>query len=363
MKEKYWDIVIPTAAHGGVENCINNLSTELSRIGYKIRIIQLISEGAKWVDEGTAFYELTYGKDGHSVNELAERYAKFLLENEAPEVIIAANWPICVYITKLAVAALGEKIHILSWLHNPVERYVAAGYGGFEYLGLADGHLAISDYIFQEIKQNLNLQNVYRVKNPVVFTSVGENRLNRGDSDSCKLAFIGRITPVKGLDIILQALALADTNWELTVIGEPETEEYRNKIDSLIVNLGINNAVKMLGWQENPWAYTQDIDFICMPSIYEGFPLVAIESLYQGIPVIATPVSGVGEIVIPGETGYLIPQQNPEELAAVLDYIAKGTLPIPSGDRCRDMVYPAFDLKNVAKEFGEIVTLACKMQN
>lgn len=356
MKKNYWDIVIPTASHGGVENCINILSNELINIGHKIRVIQLISERDVWLDKDIPFYELTYGKDGHNVNELAEKYAQFLIDNGAPEVVIATNWPLCVYITKLSLAACGLEIPILSWVHSPVKRYVEVGIGGFEYLGLADGHLAISNQIFSEISQNLNQQNVCRVGNPVVMKQEEKDERCRATEFSNRLAFVGRISKEKGLDIIIEAVALSKSEWSIDIVGDAENKNEKLNIEKLIQKHQLDNRVKMWGWQKEPWSVLENIDFLCMHSSVEGFGLVAIEALSRGIPVISTPVGGMLEFVVPGKTGYFVSHRNAKELAEVLDAIDKGLLPVPEANVCKDAVVPRYESQFVAKEFAETVS-------
>lgn len=360
MGKSYWDIVIPTASHGGVENCINILSKELINIGYQIRVIQLISERDVWLDKDIPFYELSYGKDGHNVRELAERYAQFLIDNGAPEVVIATNWPLCVYIVKLALASCALNIPTLSWVHSPVKRYAEVGIGGFEYLGLADGHLAISNQIFSEINQKLYQANVYRVSNPVVM-NLDENKGNCRATEFCnRLAFVGRISKEKGLDIIIEALALSKSEWSIDIVGDAEDKTEKLKVEQLIKENNLDNRVKMWGWQKAPWSVLENIDFLCMHSSVEGFGLVAIEALSRGIPVISTPVGGMLEFVVPGKTGYFVSHRNAKELAEVLDAIDKGLLPVPEANVCKDAVIPKYDSKFVAKEFGETVSAFVK---
>jgi glycosyltransferase involved in cell wall biosynthesis len=55
-----------------------------------------------------------------------------------------------------------------------------------------------------------------------------------------------------------------------------------------------------------------------VPSIYEGMPLVILEAMEAGVPVVASRVSGIPEVVRDGETGWLVPPENPAALAGAL---------------------------------------------
>ena len=57
---------------------------------------------------------------------------------------------------------------------------------------------------------------------------------------------------------------------------------------------------------------------LVVPSIYEGMPLVVLEAMEAGVPVIASRVSGIPEVVLDGETGWLVPCEDPAALAAAL---------------------------------------------
>jgi glycosyltransferase involved in cell wall biosynthesis len=58
---------------------------------------------------------------------------------------------------------------------------------------------------------------------------------------------------------------------------------------------------------------------LVVPSIYEGMPLVVLEAMAAGVPVVASAVSGIPEVVVDGETGWLVPPEDPRALKAALE--------------------------------------------
>jgi glycosyltransferase involved in cell wall biosynthesis len=62
-------------------------------------------------------------------------------------------------------------------------------------------------------------------------------------------------------------------------------------------------------------------DVFALPSRYEGLPTVVVEAMMCGIPVVATAVNAVGDVVVPGETGLLVPPQRPDLLAEAVNYL------------------------------------------
>jgi glycosyltransferase involved in cell wall biosynthesis len=64
-------------------------------------------------------------------------------------------------------------------------------------------------------------------------------------------------------------------------------------------------------------------DILAAPSLYESFGIVFLEAMRMGKPVIGTSVGGIGEIVVPGETGLLVPPQDPAALADAMVALAR----------------------------------------
>jgi glycosyltransferase involved in cell wall biosynthesis len=62
-------------------------------------------------------------------------------------------------------------------------------------------------------------------------------------------------------------------------------------------------------------------DVFALPSRYEGLPTAVVEAMVCGIPVVATAVNAVSDVVVPGETGLLVPPQRPDLLAEAIGYL------------------------------------------
>ena len=81
--------------------------------------------------------------------------------------------------------------------------------------------------------------------------------------------------------------------------------------------LGLGEVVTFLGKraQETLPDYYVAADVVVMPSLYESFGMVALEAMACGTPVVASQVGGLAYLVRDGETGYLVPDRDPAELA------------------------------------------------
>ena len=140
------------------------------------------------------------------------------------------------------------------------------------------------------------------------------------------LLFVGRIEPLKGLELLIRATAELDGVPALRLLvlgggrgGDSEVERMR----ALVNNLGIEGSVDFVGrvdHEELP-VYYNAADVCVVPSFYESFGLAALESMACGTPVVATRVGGLSTIVEHGRTGYLKPWRCPEAFAGSLEMI------------------------------------------
>jgi len=128
--------------------------------------------------------------------------------------------------------------------------------------------------------------------------------------DRASVMFIGRITRQKGIIHLLAAAEHIDGDAQLILCaGAPDTPEIgaemRHRVDSLRRDrvfwiedmLSRAEIIQLLSWATV---------FVC-PSVYEPFGLINLEAMACEVPVVASAVGGIPEIVVDGETGYLVP--------------------------------------------------------
>ena len=330
------DILIAVAQKGGVENVINMTAPYLKCNGWEVRVVQLVWEGVAWVTEDIPFYPLLEGREGHDLEEFVQSYADFLERNGKPQMVLATAWPYMCYVGKKAAMHVKKDIAVISWLHAPVERYHAAGYGSYDSLFLADGHLAISAYIYKNLKKYIENAVVFLVHNPVDFSEVKIKKIRKRKGVK-KLFFIGRLAEEKRIEVIIQAMGSVNGLYELHIIGEGE-QEYKDFLVHTAKENGVFSRIHWYGWKENPWGYAEDADALVLASEYEGFPLTAIEAQARGVPVISTPVSGLVELIKPGVNGFFFPFGDGDALSEVLNARSAGVLPPIMPENCRKAV-------------------------
>jgi glycosyltransferase involved in cell wall biosynthesis len=127
--------------------------------------------------------------------------------------------------------------------------------------------------------------------------------------------------PMKGLVPLLEALAKVRTerdDAELVIIGKPKD---KSRIPAMIDRLGLTNAVRFVSGvtTERIVELYAEAQVAVVPSLYEGFSLPAIEAMACGVPLVATTGGALPEVVgRDGETGLLVPPNDPSALAAAL---------------------------------------------
>ena len=139
--------------------------------------------------------------------------------------------------------------------------------------------------------------------------------------------FVGRIQPLKGVDIAVEALSLlSDPTSTLMIVGgasgqEGDTEVHR--IGDLVEGLGLSDRVIFVEPQPHYAlsTYYRAADVLVMPSRSESFGLVALEAAACGVPVVAAAVGGLRTLVKDGLTGYLIDERDSAQYAAAIDRI------------------------------------------
>jgi D-inositol-3-phosphate glycosyltransferase len=172
------------------------------------------------------------------------------------------------------------------------------------------------------------------------------------------LLFVGRIEPLKGVDILLKALAILQERGVmkkleicLAVIGgdasvsEEEMSLEMSRLMDLRQEFNLVEVVTFLGKrsQETLPYYYSAADVVVMPSHYESFGIVALEAMACGTPVVASQVGGLAYLIRDGETGYHVRGNDPEELANRLDEL------LSDGQLHTEMSHNA---ANYAKEFS-----------
>jgi glycosyltransferase involved in cell wall biosynthesis len=140
-------------------------------------------------------------------------------------------------------------------------------------------------------------------------------------SDDVLFSFVGRIVPIKRVDLLLDAMAEARRNGarvQLAIAGDGET---RSDLEEMARRLGIADSVHFLGYRRDLTTIAAASDAVILSSDNEGTPVSLIEASAAARPAVATTVGGVREVVT-DETGILVPPGDSSALAGAIGRLA-----------------------------------------
>jgi glycosyltransferase involved in cell wall biosynthesis len=154
--------------------------------------------------------------------------------------------------------------------------------------------------------------------------SKGDTAPYRGDEP--RLLCIGRLIPIKGHLVLFRALARARTRVPSVTLDIAGRGPLEPALKSYVRELGVEDAVRFLGFVSPVQKAIEESAVVVVPSLGEGFGMVALEAMERARPVIASSVGGLPEIVADGETGLVVPPSDAEALADAIVTLA-GDLP------------------------------------
>ncbi len=184
--------------------------------------------------------------------------------------------------------------------------------------------------------------------------------------DDRMVLFVGRIEPLKGVDTLIRAMScfkLKDQSpVHLAIIGgEPDASPEdmsaeMTRLQKLCDDLCMGKMVVFLGkrGQDTLPYYYSAADVLVMPSHYESFGMVALEAMACGTPVIASDVGGLGFLVRDGETGFTIPDGEPDKLCEKLALLLDDHDLRAEMGRCAEEVAQSYDWEKIAKQIVDV---------
>jgi D-inositol-3-phosphate glycosyltransferase len=149
--------------------------------------------------------------------------------------------------------------------------------------------------------------------------SQSQSREFLGYGEEKNILFVGRLEPLKGLDVLFRAVAALEDlgNITLNVVGGDENSQEKARLQTLASRMKLTQNVRFIGsvrHDELPLHYNA-ADVCVLPSHYESFGLAALEAAACGRPVVASQVGGLPAIVRNGSTGFLVEPKHSDTMA------------------------------------------------
>ena len=181
------------------------------------------------------------------------------------------------------------------------------------------------------------------------------------NNEPINLLTVARLTKVKNIPLhlsICENLWKQGLEYSCTIVGDgPE----RTDLEEQIRKLGLEDQVTLNGVisQENLVAIYQNADLYVLTSLSEGIPVTAMEALASGLPVIAPNITGMSEIVIDGENGFLFPEGDLDRAVNAIIRVAEDSeLREQMGIRGREKVLKEY---NIDTNVGQLADLFAKV--
>jgi glycosyltransferase involved in cell wall biosynthesis len=227
---------------------------------------------------------------------------------------------------RLGGAAVVTHIHSENYFHprRPLARYVQRTLDTLS-VGLAARVLVVSDATRATlVRQGYPERLLETVHNGIDLTTLpdtdGELRAAFGiPADAFVAGEVARLCDMKGQRHLIAAAA-AVPHLHVVLVGDDIEQggKYKAELQAEAEALDVANRVHFAGHRDDAFAAIAAFDVLVLPSSTEGLPIVVLEAMALEKPVVATPVGGVPELVIDGETGILVPWGDAEALARAL---------------------------------------------
>ncbi|CAN5836320.1 glycogen synthase [soil metagenome] len=205
---------------------------------------------------------------------------------------------------------LGSAYHATTWIEKTAYRN-------------ADGVIAVSEAMKQDVQ---SLYDVSPERVRVIHNGIDPDEYQPRpapdtlrrlgvDPDRPIILFVGRITRQKGILHLVRSIRHLEQDAQVVLCaGAPDTEEIGAEMAARVeearqeTHLPVTWLAEMLPKEEIISLYTHADVFVC-PSVYEPFGIINLEAMACETAVVASAVGGIPEIVVPGETGLLVPFQ------------------------------------------------------
>jgi len=187
--------------------------------------------------------------------------------------------------------------------------------------------------------------------------------LHRNNQGLVNILFVGVLREDKGVSVLIEAANLlkkqAD-NFQITLLGEFVSSDYEHAVSSNIKKYNLEKHISFLGVKTGPakWYHYRNAQIFCFPSYFESesFGNVVVEAMMFELPVVSTLWRGIPDIIVEGETGYLVPVKNPRMIAERLySLLTDPLLREEMGKKGRQRYLTSFSLQSHLKAMEEVL--------
>ncbi len=175
-------------------------------------------------------------------------------------------------------------------------------------------------------------------------------------ADEKLIGIVGRLVPIKNhhfaLQVLQEVLKKYHQPLKLVIIGKGELEQL---LKEEVATYGLNHSVIFTDWQHDLPKVYPDLDIVILTSLNEGTPVALIEAMACGVPVVSTNVGGVGDIVKPGERGFLVEKGDAVAFAdAIIKLLTDNPLKEKLCKNARDYIFQTYSVERLAQDIRSL---------
>lgn len=226
-----------------------------------------------------------------------------------------------------------------------------------------------SVFISKKIKEERSVCIPDSVKKFVIYNGIDATEIERGERRKGRQILGGRYEDVivgwvgrvdeheKNLTALLKAMKKVSSshkNIKVVLIGEGKDID---KLKTATKQMGLDSTVAWLGAREDARSLYAGMDIFVLPSRFEGMPLVLLEAMSAGLPIVASQVGGIPEVVVDGETGFLVECDDYEALAERISLLANDTaLRKKMGEKGKERFDKNFRIERFVEKLDNLYT-------
>jgi glycosyltransferase involved in cell wall biosynthesis len=357
MKKIKLMMIVSSLNGGGSERVMSTLANHIDRDRFEVSLVLLRKEGIflKDLKDDIKLIDLKVKKTRYAIVKLYQ-----VIKTQKPDVVFSTMGTLNVTIGLLiplfknirfiaresSIPSMNRKVGKYVALHDFLYRRV---YNKFDMI------VCQSHYMKKDLIKNYDIDEkiMVTINNPVdieKITKLSDEKLDYFDKNKVNLLAVGRLSKVKGYDLLFETFSKLENKYHLSIIGAGSQEQL---LKSLSKDLGINDRVTFLGFQSNPYNYMKQTDYLILSSRHEGFPNVVLEANACGTPVVAFECpGGISEIIENGINGILVENGDTEKLAEAIDKTKEYHF---DRDKIVDMVKKRYSLSLIIDSYEKAI--------
>lgn len=324
--------VIPSLEGGGSEKVLSVLLNYISSNRYDVELAVICKTG-HYYDKLPGSIKKTNLQSSRNRYSAIKIYK--YIKQASPDLVMTFNVNHTILNVFIASIFLGSRIKYIARESTILSIVVGRKKWGFILKFLyklayrkLDLVVSQSSYMKKDLIEHFQIpeRKAVIINNPLEVDMIANRAIGGGTlfvQGRFNILAVGRLVPVKGFDLLIDALSkVNDPRIHLTIIGgeTPEAPMYKDLLLKLIGQHGLERRVDILPFNANPYGYMLQADMQVISSRVEGFPNVAIEANSLGKPVIAfQSPGGITDIIIQNVNGLLVENGNTAALAFALE--------------------------------------------